>query len=163
MEAGVSHERRLVISRPVWEPLLAELHRRTEQVHESGAFLLGDSADNRRQVNRVVYYDDLDPAAYSSGIVVLHADSFSLLWDFCRTKGLSVIADVHVHQEGAWQSEADRLNPMIARSGHFGLIIPWFAKPPVVPETIGLYKYRGNHQWRRLGGRRIRHYLSIEG
>ncbi len=159
----MSHERRLVIPRPVWEPLVTELHRRTEQVHESGAFLLGYSADNRRQVDHVVYYDDLDPAAYSTGIVVLGADSFSLLWDLCRAKDRSVIADVHVHQEGAWQSEADRLNPMIARSGHFALIIPCFAKPPVIPETVGLYKYRGNHQWRRLGGQRIHHSLLIEG
>jgi len=45
---------------------MAELHRRTQRRHESGAFLLGHDHDGRSAAVDVVYYDDLDPAAYAA-------------------------------------------------------------------------------------------------
>jgi hypothetical protein len=115
-----------------------------------------------REVLHVVYYDDLDAAAYRAGIVVLHAASFGPLWELCRARGLSVVADIHVHPREAWQSEADRQNPMIARSGHLALLVPWFARPPVGLETLGIFQYRGDHKWRDLGGSDIARHFVLE-
>jgi hypothetical protein len=58
-----------------------------------------------------------------------------------------VVADVHVHPDGAWQSESDRAHPMISRSGHIALILPRFAAPPVRREEMGIYLYEGGKQW----------------
>src|SRR5262249_3075710 len=134
-------------------------HRRTRGRHESGAFLLGHDRNGSRQVENIVYYDELDPRAYSSGIVILHAPSFGKLWDKCGSLGLSVVADVHVHELDAGQSTADRRNPMIAQSGHIALILPNYAKPPIVPKTIGFYEYAGNHQWRNFSGQAVGRYF----
>lgn len=153
---------KLLIAKPLWGSLLSELHRRTEDRHESGAFLLGTKADDHRKVQQVVYYDQLDPRAYSSGVCILHADSFGPLWDLCRARNLAVVADIHVHPCPAWQSEADRRNPMIARAGHLALIVPWFARPPVSLPSLGFFEYRGNHQWRDLSGRNVGRYLIIQ-
>lgn len=150
---------KLVISAPLWRDLLADLHRRTEGYHESGAFLLGKKAADHREVQHVVYYDQLDANAYSSGVVILHAASFGPLWDLCRARNLAVVADIHVHPREAWQSGADRRNPMIARAGHLALIVPWFARPPVSLPSLGFFEYRGDHQWRDLGGPDIGQYL----
>jgi proteasome lid subunit RPN8/RPN11 len=162
MEAAVPLDPKLLIAAPLWNTLLSELHRRTEGRHESGAFLLGTKADDHREVQQVVYYDQLDPCAYSSGVVILHAASFGPLWDICRARNLSVVADIHLHPRQAWQSEADRTNPMIARAGHLALIAPWFARPPVSLPSLGFFEYRGDHQWRDLSGPEIRRYLIIK-
>lgn len=156
------HDPHLAIPGPLWKDLIGELHRRTQGRHESGAFLLGRSDGAGRRVERVVYYDDLDPHAYRTGIVILHAASFGLLWDLCLASGLSVVADIHVHSEGAGQSLADRNNPMIARAGHLALIAPRFARPPVLPESLGFYEYLGGHRWRNFSGRPIARCLHIE-
>jgi proteasome lid subunit RPN8/RPN11 len=145
----------------VWANLCEQLHERTEGQHESGAFLLGRVSGRRRLVEAVVYYDELDAQAYASGVVVLHAASFAPLWQRCRAEGLAVVGDVHVHGEGALQSEADRKNPMIAQKRHIAMILPGLAEAPIRPEAIGLYEYRGRHRWCDIGHARIRRHLKI--
>lgn len=63
----MAHNPSLHIPLALWQTVLAELHRRTEEQHESGAFLLGRVEDQGREVERIVYYDDLDPGAYQTG------------------------------------------------------------------------------------------------
>ncbi|AWO92681.1 MULTISPECIES: hypothetical protein [Bradyrhizobium] len=152
----------LRMRRNLWLALGAELHRRTEGRHESGAFLLGTRAAAEREATALVYYDDLDPRAYSTGICVLHADAFGRLWDRCAEMSLVVVADAHVHPRGARQSLSDRDNPMIARPGHLALILPLLARPPVRRWSIGLYEYLGDHRWRSHGGRQVDRVLKIE-
>jgi proteasome lid subunit RPN8/RPN11 len=163
MGAAVSHEPLLKINPAMWRTLLEELHHRTGEVHESGAFLLGCADAAGRTVTKVLYYDELDPHAYRTGVVVMHAASFGPLWDICRANNLSVVADIHVHPKGAWQSRADRENPMIAKRGHLALIVPWFARPPVLIEELGFFEYRGAHKWRDLGGPEIARHLRTDG
>lgn len=157
----MQHDPVLRIPAPCWRTLLGELHRRTREIHESGAFLLGRTGQDSRAVEHIVYYDDLDPQAYRTGVVVMHGASFGPLWDLCRSRKLSVVADIHVHPEGAWQSFADRDNPMIAQRGHLALIVPYFARPPVRLESLGFFEYYGSHRWRDLSGRHIGRHLHI--
>ena len=159
----MAREPKLTIPSAIWTELLRELHHRTEGQHESGAFLLGHADGPGRRVSDTVFYDDLDPDAYRTGIVVMHAWSFGPLWDRCRSSGLSVVADIHVHPRAAFQSWADRKNPMIATAGHLALIVPDFARPPVLPEKLGFFEYRGSHRWRSLGGSKISRFLWIGG
>ena len=145
----------------LWVGLCNELHHRSEGRHESGAFLLGSVAGRKRFVEDVVYYDDLDPKAYASGVVILHADSFGPLWARCRAGGHEVVADVHLHGGHAGQSRADREHPMIAQHRHLAMILPDLARAPIEPTQIGLYEYRGRHRWRDLGHARIARHLKI--
>lgn len=163
MGADVSPEPRLACAQPAFAGLVAELHRRTEQRHESGAFLLGDAAaDGTRRVRSFLFYDDLDPLAYASGVCILHGDAFGRLWKTCADRDLAVVADVHVHAYGAGQSRADQTNPMIARAGHLALILPDFARAPLRLNRIGFYQYLGDHHWRALGGAGIVRHLILE-
>lgn len=152
----------LRMTRGLWDHLALELHRRTEGCHEAGAFLLGRQVATAREALDVVYYDDLDPRAYDTGICVLRADAFGRLWDRCSARGLAVVADAHVHGRGAGQSRSDRENPMIARPGHLALIFPLMARPPVRRWSVGLYEYLGEHRWRSHGGRHVARVLQIE-
>jgi hypothetical protein len=142
----------LHIARPLWNELTSELHRRTENRHESGAFLLGHRKESDRQALNLIYYDELDPAAYDSGVCILHADAFSRLWDRCSDLEMKVVADAHVHALGAGQSWSDRQSPMIARAGHIAIILPRMARPPVRRWAVGVYEYLGDHRWRACGG-----------
>ena len=142
----------LRIAAPLWGALTAELHRRTEGRHESGAFLLGRRHESGRIAEKLIFYDEVDPRAYSTGVCVLHADAFARLWDWCGELGLGVIADAHVHPGRAGQSLSDRQNPMIARAGHIALIVPFMARLPVRRWSVGIYEYLGDHQWRSHGG-----------
>jgi proteasome lid subunit RPN8/RPN11 len=142
-----------------WVGLLAELDRRGQRRHEAGAFLLGARVGELREVQDVVFYDDLDPKAYSSGVCILHAPAFAALWSICRARGLTVVGDVHTHPGGAFQSEADRTNPMVAREGHIAIIVPNYATGRPTNAKLGVFEYRGNHAWTDHSGVGVRCFL----
>lgn len=157
IRAFAAPDHRLSCPAGYWQNVLRELDRRGGRQHESGAFLLGAARGVRRNVTDVVFYDDLDPGAYDSGVCILHGDAFARLWQLCREKQLTVVADVHTHPGQAFQSMSDRTNPMVAREGHIAIIVPNFAVEPVRHDEIGIYEYRGNHSWtdrspRKAGG-----------
>lgn len=145
-----------------WKTLLQGLRVRGGGHRESGAFLLGPKIGPRR-VTTIVFYDQIDPRAFDTGIVIIEGGSMARLWRLCRERGERVVADVHTHPGGADQSEADRMHPMIAESGHLALILPRFAAAPVRFEEIGFYRYLGNFRWTRLVPTYLRPTLSIRG
>jgi proteasome lid subunit RPN8/RPN11 len=157
--ALLRRNRGLRISATRWRGLIAELDRRGERRHEAGAFLLGYREGDLRTVTDIVFYDELDPASYSTGVCVLHAPAFAALWSICRKRGLTVVGDVHTHGRGASQSEADRTNPMVAREGHIAIIVPNFAMGRPARSTLGIYEYRGDHAWTRHSGSGARRFL----
>jgi proteasome lid subunit RPN8/RPN11 len=145
----------------LWLGCMAELRRRGRGEHESGCFVLGKVEKNKRRAVRCVYYDELDPKAYSSGVCILDGRAFPPLWEICRAEGLSVIADIHTHGGEAFQSCSDRENPMVARPGHLAVIVPRFAKGPVWRHRLGYYRYEGDHRWTNLSGWSARRLLKI--
>ncbi len=145
-----------------WRQLLAGLRVRGRGVRESGAFLLGTrDAAGRRRIVDFVLYDDLDPHALDTGIVRLDGRHFGKLWDLCKARGLTVVADVHTHPGGAAQSGSDRAHPIIARAGHLALIVPNFAAAPVRREVLGIYRYAGGGQWDTIASERRRDFFHI--
>lgn len=146
IRAFAAPRHRLSCSTALWKRCREELVRRSENRHESGAFLLGRENKTRRQVVRVVYYDELDPKTYSTGVCVLEGKSFGKLWKICRNELLTVVADIHTHGGSAFQSEADRTNPMIAQPGHIALIAPNLCKG-AEPDDLCIYEYLGNYRW----------------
>jgi proteasome lid subunit RPN8/RPN11 len=151
----------LNFSRSHWFGCMDQLHRRGRERHESGCFILGTIDGPRRRAVRSVYYDELDPKAYESGVCVLHGGAFSKLWEICRQDGLSVVADIHTHEGEAFQSTADRRNPMIARPGHIAVIVPNYARGSIWRHHLGLYRYEGDHRWADLSGWRGRAFLKV--
>jgi len=152
---------RISCLRTTWTSLLKELDRRGERAHEAGAFLLGTRVNARAEVKGVLFYDDLDPAAYDTGVCVLDGEAFGRLWTLCRKRALSVVGDVHTHPGCARQSSTDRTNPMIARSGHIAIIIPNYAIPARQAESIGVYVYEGSHKWTEYRGKQAQSILYI--
>jgi hypothetical protein len=137
----------LICSTALWRQIVAELKRRGHDRHEAGVFLLGREHAGRREVRATVFYDELDPDAYVTGVCVLHGDAFAKLWSLCREKKLTVVADVHTHGGNADQSSSDKANPMVARPGHVALIVPHFARWPIPRGRLRIYEYRGQHNW----------------
>jgi hypothetical protein len=131
----------------LWLDGIAELHRRTNEEQESGAFLLGINQDRSRIIHEFLFYDDIDPYCFRNGIVEFDGRSLGQVWQKCREKGLSVVADVHVHPYGFSQSYSDRANPIMAERGHIALILPYFASV-YLPGEIGIYEYLGNRKWK---------------
>ncbi len=158
----MQHEPILRIARTLWRRMVEDLHRRTEGRHESGAFLLGRMEGGTRRALDLVFYDDLDPAAYDTGICVLHADAFGRLWDACSAMDMAVVADAHVHGRRAGQSKSDRENPMVARRGHVALSVPLMSRSPVRLWSVGVYEYLGDHKWNAHGGCGVSRALKIE-
>lgn len=156
------HKTRIEFSRYTWLQCMSQLKLKTEGGHESGCFVLGITQGHIRRATRCVYYDELDPKAYSSGVCILEGDAFTKLWEICRSEKLSVVADVHTHPHAAFQSESDRTNPMIARQGHLAIIIPNFASGWIWRHHLGLYRYEGDHRWVNLSGWQARRYLKVK-
>jgi proteasome lid subunit RPN8/RPN11 len=152
----------LSISRRLWQDLLAGLRARGRGRRESGAFLLGRDGTSRR-ITSIVFYDEIDPAAFDTGIIVIDGGSMGDLWRICRERGEVVLADVHTHPGGAGQSESDRMHPMIAEPGHIALIVPRFAAEPVRLGQIGLYRYLGGFRWDSRHPSLLRPTLNIYG
>lgn len=132
----------------LWRRLLKDLRERgRNRTRESGAFLLGQRVEGRARVVDFVLYDDLDPHCLDTGIVQFDGRYFGKLWEICKERKVSVVADIHVHPGGVGQSEADRQHPMISRAGHVALIVGYFAAPRVKRRNVGIYKYKGSKQW----------------
>ena len=148
-------------NRSLWLHCMKELQARSHGRHESGCFILGTVDRHKRHAQHCVLYDELDPHAYASGVCILQGDSFTRLWEICRAEKLTVIADIHTHPAAAFQSEADRTNPMIARAGHLAIIVPDFAFGWIWRHRLGLFHYEGDHRWTNLSGWQSRSVLKI--
>src|SRR5689334_15627140 len=157
----VAPNHKISCSTKLWNEGLLELRRRTEGFHESGAFLLGLEDGTRRRITRFAYYDDLDPHSLETGIVVFDGSGYGPLWQLCRETGLTVVADVHVHPGSAGQSYSDRTNPMIATKGHIALIVPNFAERVFGPESLGVYQYKGSHNWNDFTGEKAEDFFYV--
>ncbi len=147
IRAWLAPEYQLTCPTKFWREIIGELERRGRHKHEAGAFLLGVERNGQCEVTSAIFYDDLDEEAYSTGVCILHGNAFAKLWSHCREQGLTVVADVHTHPGAGFQSEADRTNPMVARTGHIAIIVPNYASWPIRKEQMGIYEYRGQHEW----------------
>lgn len=146
----------------VWRRLNAKLRERGRRCsRESGAFLLGHRVDGSAHIVDFILYDDLDPHALDTGIVRFDGRYFSELWAICKARGLTVVADVHVHPEGSGQSESDQDHPMISRAGHIALILPNFATGAQPRRDIGVYRYLGAKQWATVPPSKRRSFFHI--
>ena|SRR5579863_8412901 len=131
----------------LWNSGVAELRRRAGGWRESGAFLLGSKSKPRR-IEEFVFYDDIDPDALATGIVVIDGRRLGKLWEHCRKTKREVVADVHVHPCGFGQSYSDQANPIMAEVGHIAIILPDYAARETRPGHIGIYEYQGSRRWR---------------
>ena len=141
---------RITCAREEWKTGTQELARRTLGAkRESGAYLLGRTHENGvHEILDFIYYDDVDPAALSTGIVSIRATALPKLWAICRARGYGVVADVHVHPFGFQQSKSDREGPVMPRTGHIAFILPNFAQGSAEPGAFGMYEYLGKADWR---------------
>ena len=155
-------QHRLSCSWFLWRRLISGLRERGRRcTRESGAFLLGYRRDGYARIVDFALYDDLDPNCLETGIVQFDGRHFGALWDLCKQRGLTVIADVHVHPGGAQQSNSDRAHPMISRAGHIALILPRFAAAALRPSDIGIYCYEGAKRWRVVPSAERRAFFRI--
>lgn len=153
----------LLLKAAFWGWLVASLRARSLGIRDSGAFLLGRRDGDSRHARRALFFDDLAPDSYGPDGIRLSARNFATLWAVCREERLSVVADIHVHCGPPRQSAADRTNPMIAQPGHVAIILPFLARRTIEPELVGLFRYRGGHDWDDLGGAGARRYFGIHG
>lgn len=146
----------------LWRRLVLGLRARGQgRSRESGAFLLGYRDQGRARIIDFVLYDDLDPHCLDSGIVRFDGRYFGELWELCKKRGLTVVADVHVHPGGEQQSDSDQAHPMISRAGHLALILPRFATSPLSRCGIGIYRYLGAKRWLAILPTNRRAFLNI--
>jgi proteasome lid subunit RPN8/RPN11 len=145
-----------------WRAVLTGLRSRGGGVRESGAFLLGQRHGNgRARIEEFVLYDDLDPHVLDSGIIRFDGRHFGRLWDLCRRKGSTVVADVHTHPCGPEQSDSDQWHPMISQRGHVALIVPRFALGSCSAADVGVYRYQGGKRWQAVARQERRHFFYI--
>lgn len=147
LRAALGHPPKLVCEPVIWNEGVNELRRRSAGQCESGAFLLGQNAGRMRKIEGFLFYDDVDPHCFDHGIVEFDGGKFGMVWQQCRLRKKTVVADVHVHPGHYTQSGSDRHNPMIPEAGHLALIIPNFATQRRTPGHIGIYEYLGARQW----------------
>lgn len=142
--------KKLLILESVWDKMISQLEKRGGGERESGAFLLGKVGEN--QISEFVCYDDLDPHCLDKGIITFDGRGYVPLWQLCKEKGLTVLADVHTHP-GQWvgQSRSDSNHPMIAQSGHIAIILPEYAQTKSLTlKDAGVYEYLGNKKWKTV-------------
>ncbi len=146
----------------VWRRLKAKLRERGRRCRgENGAFLFGHREGESTRIVDFVLYDDLDPYALDSGIVRFDGRYFRDLWAICNSRGLTVVADVHVHPGQSGQSDSDRNHPMISQAGHIALILPRFATGAQPRRGIGIYRYLGGKKWETVQPSARRQFFHI--
>ena len=153
---------RIEIDLDLWQETVQELGRRSlGGKREAGVFLLAHAGKGVPVVERIAYFDDLDPECLV-GNIHIRASGFSKLWDLCDVESLRVVADIHTHPgSSVAQSSIDRANPMIAREGYIALIVPHYGTRPVQASEVGVHEYRGNRGWASWYGSRAERVLRI--
>lgn len=127
--------------------MVRELARRGRGSRESGAFLLARTTQRPQRVVDWIAFDELDPDALN-GAISIRGTAFSRLWETCAERSMHVVADVHTHPgAGVAQSRVDAANPMVARRGHVGIILPHFAARAPRPREAGVHLYTGDRSW----------------
>jgi hypothetical protein len=48
---------------------------------------------------------------------------------------------------------------MVARPGHIAIIVPDFAAWPIAADRLGIYEYRGQHEWTDRTQPKTRNFL----
>lgn len=154
----------LVIPRSTFLTLRTELRRRSGGTRESGAFLLTNanrSATGRIRIDRVAYYDDLDPGSLTGGIT-FHATGYTALAKLCRAEQLRVVADIHTHPaQWVQQSSIDAAHPMSGIPGHVAIICPDYAQTPFDLSDCGIHIYRGGRTWESHYGPRGSEHITV--
>ena len=134
------------MNRSLWLNLCKDLKASSAGRRESGAFLLG----NESKVEGYVLYEQLGQNCLFQGAIRMQGKHFGRLWKICREQSQQIIADVHTHPGREFQSSIDKANPMIAKRGHVGLIIPFYATHNPTPSKTGIYQYLGRGHWRTI-------------
>lgn len=147
IRALVAPKHELSLPRVVWAKLIDQLVSRGGNVRESGAFLLGNIHEGRREAVSFALYDDLEPGCLDRGYVNFTAAGYRKLWPILKNTGLTVVADIHTHPRGATQSAIDRDNPMMPSAGHMALIVPNYARGRPTPINVSFNIYLGGGQW----------------
>lgn len=142
-------DRKINVPLLLWRRLVGDLQRRGRGRRESGAFLLGRADSDELRVTQYLCYDDLDPSALASGIVVFHGNGYSALWAHCAKNGLSVLADVHTHPTSdVRQSYIDQDHPMVPVKGHVALILPRYGHTSKWSLSgTGIHLFQGQGVW----------------
>ena len=153
---------RISLKEALWEELIRNLRERGGDIRESGAFLLGTADSIERIATRFVLYDDLDPKCLNKGYVQFDGRYYGHLWALCAQASLNVVADVHTHPYGPGQSRLDKTHPMVSIPGHIALIIPNYAQGAISTSDVGVYVYRGRHQWFSFRGQATAKVLNIQ-
>jgi hypothetical protein len=144
---------KLAVNADLWRHGIAELRKRSANVRESGAFLLGRYDNGCRVIEEFVFYDDIDPGCAAAGYIHFDGRKLGLVWKRCRETGRALVADVHTHPGGYGQSSIDKENPMHPHKGHIGLIVPYYALRDSAPGKIGIYEYMGGFAWKSHSAR----------
>lgn len=134
-----------------WIRLIRGLRKRGAGHRESGAFLVAPAGSQK--IVRIVFYDEIDPHAFDSGIIELRGIAHVQLNKILGEIGGTVIADIHTHPPGCptAQSTSDKMHPMCRITGHIAFIAPDYAINRLMkPTDCGAYKYQGQFKWQTL-------------
>jgi proteasome lid subunit RPN8/RPN11 len=142
----------LELTRDLYRQLILDLARSGGGARESGAFLLGTLAPERR-VREYLLYDVVAPEmALALEYVALTGMHMAIVWEKCQRDGLQVVADIHTHPGPPLQSSSDRAYPIVSIAGHIALIAPYFALRNPSPRDLGVHRFVGRGRWQSYFG-----------
>jgi hypothetical protein len=141
----------MTISFYMWFFLVYGLRKRGQKKRESGAFLIAKNGSTK--VTKIVFYDELDPNVFNSGIIDFNGLGHIKLNSILESEKAEVVADIHTHPFGCStrQSDSDKKHPMSRIKGHTAFIAPNYATDIfLLPRDCSAYKYEGSFQWQTL-------------
>ncbi len=133
-----------------WHAIHQTLRKHSDNVRESGGYLLGTFHDGGTvRVKAFVPYRLLG-ARGSAELLHIPNARMALLYRHCKRLGCDIVGDIHTHPAGEYQSQTDKDNPMaINLNGpHIALILPEFARHDPNPHRTGIYLFRGKKNGR---------------
>lgn len=114
-----------------------------------------------RTVQKVVYFDDVDPNAYHDRAITFDTTRLGVVYDICESEGLSIVGDIHVHPAEAFLSPIDAANPVVAVAGHVGIILPYSGRYQI-PEQIAVHTLDASGNWQSIPPGQVASFLGID-
>lgn len=153
--------RNYVVPRPVIEATQAFLFARGLEGVEAVAVWIGHVLDDTRGVITDVYVPEQIARRSEYGVSVeVTQEGLTRLISLLEP-GTFVLCRVHSHPSAAYHSDLDDLNMLISHQGAISIVVPDFARDPIVLEQCSVNELIHGHGWRELSNAEISQRFRI--
>lgn len=128
--------------------------------YEGTALWVGRPVNSEVEILRLVVPDQVADSSEFGARVDLTPHAHYTLTDHL-TPDERFYVRIHAHPREAYHSYRDDQNPILTHEGALSIVVPYFARDPIVFERCAVYRYERRIGWLRLDSRTLQDVFRV--